>query len=128
MTVAALITEGIGPGGSIPFLLTGGLAQGQSPITIVDTHDDWKKRKRWKDESEAKDRRKAEILAAYERIVEEKPDIAREIASQFVPKSAKAKYVLPPKAMEKMVADPMAAQRIWEAYIEMDDEEVLRLL
>lgn len=31
MSIAALITEGIGPGGTIPFLLTGGLGAGVAP-------------------------------------------------------------------------------------------------
>jgi len=40
MTVAALITEGIGPGGSVPFLLTGGLGNyaggTPAPAAVVD--------------------------------------------------------------------------------------------
>lgn len=39
MTIAALITEGIGPGSAIKFVLTGGLDLGAVPTVTVDTHD-----------------------------------------------------------------------------------------
>lgn len=46
MSIAALITEGVGPGGSVPYILTGGLDVGDEPDpgnrwtpVTVDTQD-----------------------------------------------------------------------------------------
>lgn len=43
MTVASLITTGIGPGSSVLFVLTGGLGNGASPPTTPVTTDDYRK-------------------------------------------------------------------------------------
>ena len=41
MTIAALITEGIGPGSAIKYMLTGGLDLGKAAAPLVIPHDDY---------------------------------------------------------------------------------------
>lgn len=90
-----------------------------------------RRKKRWEDEVDAKKRHREQTIAAFEKIAEERPEVAREIAQPFLPKKPKylrQQYELPKQTIFKIAADVEAAARIWEAYIEMDDEEVLRYL
>lgn len=70
-------------------------------------------------------RRRAEIVYAFERIVEGRPEIAAKIAEPFMEKLASTK---PAINYDKMLADLDRVQRIWDTHIEMDDEDVLTLL
>ena len=102
------------------------------PIIIeIDTHDGGKRKKqeeeyRKKEAAKTKARRD-EVLALYERIVEGKPELAKEIAKPFVITQA---TIQAPAVInyEAMLADIARVEKIYSAYIEMDDEDVLLLL
>jgi hypothetical protein len=97
------------------------------PIIIDDTHDgDYHKKKFDEERAKAKQKR-ANIVHAYERLVEGKPDVAEEIAAPYV-KPANKKHSEPLINYDKLLADTDRANRLWQAYLEMDDEEVLLLL
>lgn len=102
------------------------------PIIIeMDMHDGGKRKKaeeddRKKEAAKAKARRD-EVLALYERIVEGKPGIAEEIAKPFVVTQA---TIQAPAIIDydAMLASFDKVEQIYNAYIEMDDEDVLLLL
>jgi hypothetical protein len=98
--------------------------------TLFDTHDggdrkrDAKKRKT--EAAKAKARRD-EVLKLFERIVEGKPEVAEEIAQPFVVTQA---TIQAPAVIDydAMLASFDRVEQIYNAYIEMDDEDVLLLL
>jgi hypothetical protein len=99
-----------------------------SPV-IFDFHDGGGKRdaeKRRREATKAKARRD-EVLALYERIVEGKPELAEEIAEPFVITQAtmQAPAVID---YDAMLASFDRVEQIYNAYLEMDDEDVLLLL
>lgn len=102
------------------------------PIIIeIDTHDGGKRKKaeeeyRKKEAAKAKARRN-EVLALYEQIVEGKPELAEEIAQPFV--IAKATIQAPAIIdYDAMLANFDKVEQIYNAYLEMDDEDVLLLI
>jgi len=98
---------------------------------LFDTHDGGERRK--KEEAErrkyaAKQKaRREEILALFEQIVEGKPQVAEEIAEPFVIVQATA---IAPAVInyDAMFANLDKIEQIYNAWIDMDDEDVLRLL
>lgn len=105
-----------------------------APPIVIDTHDGadpLRKRrdKAFEEEVEARDRRKAQILDAYEQIVEGRPAIALEIAQEFAPPNETADFTQTPYLdLNRLLSNLGAVERIWAEYLEMDDEEVLTLL
>lgn len=104
-----------------------------APIIVMDMHDGGpKKRKKQEEEhrkaeaAKAKARRN-EVLALFERIVEGKPELAEEIAQPFVITQA---TIQAPAVIDydAMLASFDKIKQIYNAYIEMDDEDVLLLL
>jgi hypothetical protein len=102
------------------------------PIIIeIDTHDGGKRKKeeeeyRKKEAAKAKARRD-EVLALYERIVEGKPKLAKEIAQPYV--ITKATIQAPAVInYDAMLASFDKVEQIYNAYLEMDDEDVLLLI
>ena len=96
-----------------------------SQIVEVDTHDgDYLKKKFAKEAADAA-RRKAEIVYAFERIVEGRPEAAAEIAEPFMETRA---ATLPAIDYDRMLADLDRVQRIRDLHIELDDEDVLALI
>ncbi|MSQ98126.1 MAG: hypothetical protein EXR85_02340 [Xanthomonadales bacterium] len=96
-----------------------------TPIIVVDTHDGERVKKRWAKEKADKKRRREEIVYAFERIVEGRPEIAQEIAAPFLEKRASN---LPAIDFDKMIRDVNRVERIWNLHLELDDEEVMLLL
>jgi hypothetical protein len=102
------------------------------PIIIeIDTHDGGKRKKaeeeyRKKEAEKAKARRD-EVLALYERIVEGKPEVAEEIAEPFVITQA-TKQAPAVIDYDAMLASFDRVEQIYNAYLEMDDEDVLLLI
>ena len=102
------------------------------PIIIeMDMHDGDKRKKqeedqRKKEATKAKARRD-EVLKLYERIVEGKPELAEEIAQPFVITQAtmQAPAVI---NYDAMLASFDRVEQIYNAYLEMDDEDVLLLI
>ena len=70
-------------------------------------------------------RRKAEIVYAFERIVEGRPEAAAEIAEPFMETRA---ATLPAIDYDRMLADLDRVQRIRDLHLELDDEDVLALI
>lgn len=103
------------------------------PVIDIDMHDgDKKRRKRLSEEAKRAEQRKAEIVALFEQIIEGKPLLAEEIAAPFV-KEATIRELKPIGFInnvdfDALMADLSRVQQIYDAYIEMDDEEVLALL
>ena len=102
------------------------------PIIIeIDTHDGGKRKKaeeeyRKKEAAKSKARRD-EVLALFERIVEGKPELAEEIAEPFVITQA---TIQAPAVInyDAMLASFDKVEQIYNAYLEMDDEDVLLLI
>ena len=102
------------------------------PIIIeIDTHDGDKRKKaeeddRKKEAAKAKARRD-EVLKLFEQIVEGKPELAEEIAEPFVITQA---TIQKPAVIDfdAMLASFDKVEQIYNAYIEMDDEDVLLLI
>jgi hypothetical protein len=101
------------------------------PIVVIDTHDGGDKlQKRFKKETETRDRRKQQIQDLYEELVELKPQTAAEIVAPFVPnavKGTKAQFDFDAflKTLDRTEALYGALQR---ELAEIDDEDVLLLL
>jgi len=107
-----------------------------APIVIVDdTHDgDYIKRRKklFDEEIQRVARRREDIIAAYERIVEGKPEIAKKLVADFEIKPKKSKNkeaVLRPKIdFDKFTKDLARVERLWNLYLEIEDEDLLVLL
>ena len=103
---------------------------GAPPIIIIgDTHDGkyWKKRD--EEEIAAKQRRKRQVVEAYEFLVEGKSPVVEEIIAPFVKEVKKAKSSdIPRIDFDKFLNDMERVDRLWQEYLKMDDEEVLMLL
>jgi hypothetical protein len=111
-----------------------------TPAVIFDTHDGKKhkkitaaERKRIEAERDRNRKRRDDIINAFERVVEGRPQFAAEIAEPYVQapasKRARRKMVAQPQInFDKLIDDVERVQRLWDAFIELDDEEVLALL
>ena len=98
-------------------------------IYLDDTHDPGpdKLKKQLKREQEKNKKRRDEIVAAYERIVEGK--IPEEIIAPYVETFATiaTKQNVTLTDIDKLVSNLDKMQLIWDDYIESDDEEILLL-
>ena len=100
-----------------------------APIIVVDTHDGGKQKKKFNAEKARKQRQKQEIIDLYEQIVEGKPKLAAEIVEPYV-KTATISEIksLPSIDFDSLMNDLARIQQLYDAHIEMDDDEVLALL
>lgn len=98
-------------------------------IVVTDTHDG-ARRERWEEEARAKRRKKHEILEAYEFLVEGKSPIVEELVAPFIeqPKPKAGRERPPVINFDRMLNDAERIEQLWQAYIEMDDMEVIALL
>ena len=130
-------------GDSLTIALTGVEATGAvgnviyvpAPIIIVDdTHDgDYHKKlkKRFDKENQRLKRKRDDVIAAYERIVEGKPALARELTAGFEVKAKSSKKTgksLPSIDFDKLINDLDQTERLWNEYLEMEDEDLMVLL
>jgi hypothetical protein len=101
-----------------------------APIIIVDMHDGGPKKR--KQEADKQKKRRDEVIALFEQIVEGKPLVAEEIAAPFIKQATisnlKSIDFINTVDFDALMADLVRVQQIYDAYIEMDDEEVLALL
>ena len=111
---------------------TGAVGNVSPPVPIIyidDRHDPGpdKLKKQLKREQEKNKKRRDEILAAYERIVEGK--IPQEIIAPYVETfdTIKTKQDVTLTDIEKMMSHLDKMQLIWDDHIESDDEEILLL-
>jgi hypothetical protein len=100
---------------------------GATPIIVIDTHDGDYLKKRFEDDKTRSKRKRSEIIHAYERLVEGKPDVAEQIAAPYI-KPPNNKRHDPFINYDKLLADVERAEQLWQAYLDLDDEEVLMLL
>ncbi len=94
------------------------------PIVVLPTKGGVKKRKKrdYADEIAGRELRHAQIIEAYERLVEGKYPIAEEIQQEFVsPQTQRMDF-------DRLLADIDAVERLWAAYIDADDEDILLLI
>ena len=100
------------------------------PIIIVglDSHEGDKKRhKKWKDEEEAQERRKRELIDVYEQLVEGRPAVAEAIVKPYV-KAPTRRIAQPTVDWNRLVSDLDRVEAIYREYREMDDEDILLML
>ena len=123
--ISALIgTEAIGSAGTVIAVVP--------PIIIIDdTHDGDYKKKKYADERATKERRKAELVDLYERIVEGRPEVAEKIVAPFVKTKAQGQQTAPLVRQidfDKLMRDIKKVEDLYKEHLAMDDEEVLSLL
>lgn len=102
-----------------------------TPIVVIDTHDgDGKRRRKFQEDEEARAKRRKQIQNAYEVLLEGRPEVVEAIAAPFVdaPKTPGIALQAATVNWDALLADLDAANRLYEAYVELDDEEVLLLL
>ena len=100
-----------------------------TPIVVIDTHDgDQKRRRKFDDDTDARKRRRAQIQDAYETLLEDRPQVVEAIVAPFTKPAVKASTAVPSLDWDALLNDLDAAEKIYAAYLEMDDEEVLLLL
>ncbi len=110
-----------------------GTVGGVVPVIEIDMHDgDKKRKKRLAEESAKAKKRRDEVVALFEHLVEGKPLVAEEIAAPYVKEATiselKSIDFINTVDFDALMADLARVQQIYDAYIEMDDEEVLALL
>ena len=102
-----------------------------TPVIVVDTHDgEEKRKKKYAKEIEAKERKKAELKAIYEELVEGKPRVVEEIVAPYmvVTEDVKTATVKPQIDYDKLLSSLDTVEKLYREYQELDDEEVLLLL
>ena len=99
-----------------------------TPIIEIDTHDGDYYGKKFKKEREQEAKRRAQIVNAYEILVEGRPEVAEELAAPFVVTVAEKNKSAQKINFDAMFSDLDRVQKIFDAYVEFDDEEVLLLL
>tara|TARA_R110000868_G_scaffold52572_1_gene165893 strand:+ start:27 stop:392 length:366 start_codon:yes stop_codon:yes gene_type:complete len=108
--------------------------QVSTQIILADTHDgkyhDKRLKKRFADDNNKARLRRAQIVQAYEHLVEGRPELIQEINEAVMGKDAKpaTAQAAPAIDFDKLLANLDRAEQLWAAYIEMDDEEVLLLI
>jgi hypothetical protein len=101
------------------------------PVILIDTHDgDKRKHRRFDEEAQKRAKRRQEVIAAYEELVEGKPRIAQEIISPFVEVDLTQPDGIPVAQInfDALLADVTRMERLYRELQEMDDEEALLLL
>ena len=105
------------------------------PIIIDDTHDgDYRKhlQKRFDEENQRVKLRREAVIAAYERIVEGKPDLAKELVAGFEVKAktskSKGQVLQPTIDFDKFLKDLDRVEQLWNEYLDMEDEDLMVLL
>ena len=95
-------------------------------IVDLDTHDGDKLKDRFAREKASREKRRAEVLDLYERIVEGKEDIPEVVEPlKYV---TKQEILTSNLDFDKLIADLKNAEQIWNQHVETDDEEILLLL
>jgi len=98
------------------------------PIVDIDTHDGDRQRRRFAVDRDERKRRRRDIIEAFEVLVEGKDPIVEEIVEEFTVAQAKPSLEKPRIDYDKLFRNLDAVERLWNAYIDMDDEEILLLL
>jgi hypothetical protein len=109
-------------------------ASGPLPVVDIDGHDGKRFQDRLDEERRKREARRNDIIAAYELLVEDRPQVAAEVAEPFVNASAlvsEMKGQAPARTQVNWTAvlDRVdAVDRLWSAFLEMDDEDILVMM
>jgi hypothetical protein len=95
-------------------------------IVVFDTHDGDRHRKRIRKVRDERELRREQVITAYETLLEVRPEEATRIVSEFAAPVTTLRA--PSVDFDALLADLDAVDRLYEAYLEMDDEEVLMLI
>jgi hypothetical protein len=102
-----------------------GFSFGKTVIFDVDTHDGGDRKRR--QQEAAKNRKKRQqIVLLFEQLIEGKPEVARQIAAPIVQNATINE--LKSINIDELLADLSRIERIYAAWLEMDDEDVVTLL
>lgn len=106
---------------------------GPVPVIDVDTHDGDRQKRRWDKERADRAARHNDLMAAYSLLAEGRPAVAAELVEDFTKPAAleAVQASIPPKRADVdwrgLLDRTEAIERLWAAFLEMDDEEVLLL-
>lgn len=99
-----------------------------APIVVIDTHDGGDRRRRkFQEDTEKREKRRAEIIAAYEHLVEGKPLIAEAIVAEFK-QPQQSERIEARIDWDRLLNDLDTVERLWAAYLDADDEDILLLI
>lgn len=113
---------------------------GIAPSLVIDAHDpgllrkhlkdqEARRKKLFDDERAKREYRRAQVHAAYERIVEGKIDVPAAIAQDIKAAVETSNAAVPDKFdFGALAVSAAKVQALWDEYLERDDEEVLMLL
>ena len=74
-------------------------------------------------------KRRSDVILAYERIVEGRPDLAKEITKGFEIATVGPQNVpVITVDFDKLINDLARVELLWNEYLEMEDEDVMVLL
>jgi len=102
------------------------LFSGTPIIVDFDTHDGDKHRKRIRKVRDERELRREQVITAYQTLLEARPQEAAEIVAEYATPATTLRA--PSVDFDALLADLDAAERLYEAYIELDDEECLLLI
>jgi len=129
------VSTGGSAAGSIGLDIDVAGAGASSGLLFEDGHDgDYHKRRKklFDDENQRITRKREDIIAAYERIVEGKPDETKELVKVFEVKdkkrASKTQAFGPKIDFDRFMKDLDRVERLWELYLEMEDEDLMVLL
>ena len=101
------------------------------PVVVIDTHDgDRIRKKKYEEENAARERKKAELKAIYEELVEGKRPV-QEIVAPFTvvtESNEPANFTLPVIDFDRVLNSLETVNALYRELQELDDEEVLLLL
>ena len=102
-----------------------------TPVAVIDTHDGDKiRKKKYEEENAARERKKAELKAIYEELVEGKRPV-QEIVAPFTvvtESNEPANFTLPVIDFDRVLNSLETVNALYRELQELDDEEVLLLL
>lgn len=124
------------PAGSYTLIADGGvysysgnaadLVYSPTPVVTFDTHDGDRVRKRIRKVRDERELRREQVITAYQTLFEARPAEATELVAEYATPATTLRA--PSIDFEALLADIDAAERLYEAYLDMDDEEVMMLL
>ncbi len=142
MTISSLVVRsGVGSWGDIAHLITRGLDIGiPAPSGGGDAHDpgirkrlkraERRRQEQLAEEQKVRAYRRQRVISAFERVIEGKPEIPETVAAEIVA-AIEAKEDIGPRAkveFDALITSADKIQKLWNEYIDRDDEEVLMLL
>ena len=100
---------------------------GSPPIVVdFDTHDGDKHRKRIRKVRDERELRREQVITAYQTLLEVRPQEATEIVAEYATPATTLRA--PSVDFDALLADLDAVERLYQAYIDLDDEEWLLLI